>query len=101
MAGKNIEAIRAANPGNVIVEGDKVIVGGAAQFTGSGALGHKSDRAQRVEDAMSAAVMMALDDGHSISDSETILAYKRWARATALQALGEKVDVPETPKAKR
>lgn len=77
------------------------IVSGVAQFSSSGALGPKTNRAQVIEEAMSEAVLIALREGHGIEDSETILAYKRFARAAALQAMGENVDLPPRPEPKK
>lgn len=93
-----LDAALAANPhGNVSQEGDKVVVSASAQMSSSGVLGPKSDRAQRIERAMSDAVLLALDEGHSIEDSATILAYKRYARARLLRDLGEPIEVPDRP----
>ena len=95
----DIEQIRAQNPGTVTEEGGKVIVSASADLTGSGQLGgHKSPRAKVLEEAASTAVLIALREGHSISDSATILAYKRWAMAYAkVHILKEPVEIPPKP----
>lgn len=77
------------------------IVAGVANLSSSGTLGPKTNRAKVIEEAMSESVLIALREGHSINDSRTILAYKAYARAAALQALGESVDLPPRPDPKR
>ena len=73
------------------------IVAGVATFTGEGGI-TRSPLAQELETAMSKAILQAIDDGFSIEDSPSILAYKAHARATVLQANGREVTIPELPK---
>lgn len=97
----DLERIQLANPlGNVVEEDGKIVVSGAAQLTGSGGLAQAGGRSRLLQDAATWAVTQALAEGHSIEDSETILAYKRWARAYVLAHEGEMIDVPERPQPK-
>lgn len=88
-------------PEHAVYEDGKIVVAGIASLVGHGALGSaKQNRAALLQDMATEAVKLALSEGHSVYDTETILAYKQYARAVALKHLGDDIEIPPRPEPK-